>query len=583
MTVTATSGVAASKASAHAQATAFANTLAPLRRLSAVIRLAVALVCAVLVLADPRPASPYALAALFCYLLWCAYLMASRDVSGPPGRALWHSAADVFWTLLMWHVPGEVNPLIAIALLQPIVVACIGPDARRGMLLAAVAAMGVLIERDHAIEGLHISEHHGLLALGLLALGPCAALCAQPMTRVRQRLVLIGDISATIDPRRGVEVVAGRLLEALRACTGAPVAALVLPAAEDAPAMVSSTEEGSFRMGAKVHERLESLLGELPACPVIYVKHRPRWLSAVRFCGPDRPAAQTEANLAEVAALLGVTALAIVPLLRYQQRHGNLILGHVDERPRMSDVLAVFDAAPELSQRIELAAIVDQLQEESAAHERERIGRDLHDSAVQPYLGLKFAVEAAALRIPPGNPARREVDALTALVNAEVGELREFISGLRSGEPMGDNALLPAVRRQVTRFSRLFNMKVTLDVPPELVTSRRVASDLCHLVNEALNNVRRHAPARHVQITLTESNGTIELRVRDDAATVTGQVLPEFTPLSLSERVAELGGSLRVDRIGGLDTEVVIDIPLRSHDAAPAADLSTPNSVCTAC
>ena len=82
----------------------------------------------------------------------------------------------------------------------------------------------------------------------------------------------------------------------------------------------------------------------------------------------------------------------------------------------------------------------------AAAAERERIGRDLHDSAIQPYLGLKYAVEAVALRIAPDNPARREVDTLVALVNAEVGELREFISGLRSGEPKGDNALLPAVR-----------------------------------------------------------------------------------------------------------------------------------------
>jgi signal transduction histidine kinase len=316
---------------------------------------------------------------------------------------------------------------------------------------------------------------------------------------------------------------------------------------------------------------------------VTYTKRRLRWRSPVRFCGPQRPAAHTEANLAEVAALLGVAALAIVPLLRYEQRHGHLILGHVDARLRMPDVAALFVAAPELFQRVEQAALVDQLQEECAAHERESIGRDLHDSAIQPYLGLKYAVEAVALRIASDNPARREVDMLVALVNAEVGELREFISGLRSGEPRGDHALLMAVRRQVGRFSRLFNIEVTLDVPRELSTSRRVAGALCHLVNEALNNVRKHTPARHVWVTLSRRGGSIELRVRDDAATVTGQVTPEFTPRSLSERVAALGGELRIERVGGLDTEVVIDIPLPRHEVARAADSPTPQPVCTPC
>ena len=120
-------------------------------------------------------------------------------------------------------------------------------------------------------------------------------------------------------------------------------------------------------------------------------------------------------------------------------------------------------------------------------------------------------------------------------------------------------------------------------LPAELATSRRVAGALCHLVNEALNNVRRHTPARHVRVTLTEGHGTIELRVRDDAASVTGQVTAEFVPRSLSERVAALGGSLRIERVGGLDTEVVIDIPLRSQEAAPTADLPPFEPVSTPC
>src|SRR5206468_640372 len=127
-----------------------------------------------------------------------------------------------------------------------------------------------------------------------------------------------------------------------------------------------------------------------------------------------------------------VNTLAIVPLLRYARRHGQFVVGFRELRPRAQELAALAEGAPELFRIIEQAALVDRLQEESAAHERARIGRDLHDSAIQPYLGLKYAVEGVAQRIAADNPARGDIDALVDLVNGEVDALREIISGLRS-------------------------------------------------------------------------------------------------------------------------------------------------------
>ena len=41
--------------------------------------------------------------------------------------------------------------------------------------------------------------------------------------------------------------------------------------------------------------------------------------------------------------------------------------------------------------------------------ERQKISRDIHDSAVQPYIGLKLALEALARKIPPEHPLSRDV------------------------------------------------------------------------------------------------------------------------------------------------------------------------------
>jgi signal transduction histidine kinase len=50
--------------------------------------------------------------------------------------------------------------------------------------------------------------------------------------------------------------------------------------------------------------------------------------------------------------------------------------------------------------------------------------------------------------------------------------------------------------------------------------------------------------------------------VRDDAGSVRGRSFAEFLPTSLSERASELGGSLKISRPDGLNTELVIQIPL---------------------
>ena len=126
-------------------------------------------------------------------------------------------------------------------------------------------------------------------------------------------------------------------------------------------------------------------------------------------------------------------SLHVVPMTRYSRQHGHFIVGYKASNGARWDASALATTAPELLRIIEQATLVDQLQEESASHERARIGRDLHDSAIQPYLGLKYAVECVALRIPKENPARAEIDALADLVNGEVSALRELISGLRTG------------------------------------------------------------------------------------------------------------------------------------------------------
>jgi signal transduction histidine kinase len=535
-----------------------------IRRFSAGMRVITALLCTVLFFSTENNIDARVLAVLLAYGLWSAWLLWVEASGRGLRSALWSYWIDVAWSLMLMKLWSGGALLMLITLVQPVVLASIGYGITQGLLLSLLATSGLIAyHASDLMSSPSLGWHRHMQIMIMLALAPSAALIARPMGIRFRWSTLLSQLEAQLDPRHGLNPICAELVERLRDATQATVVALVLPSSQGAPAMIASREEGSFRANAEVHARLEALLAQMPDCTVSYVR-RPWW--------DPRPSTRLHADLplpaglstplSELALTLDVRCLHALSLTRYAHQHGHIVVGYGSKRGAVYDVSALADVVPELLRVVEQAALVDQLQEESAGHERARIGRDLHDSAIQPYLGLKYAVESVALRIPRDNPARAEVDSLAELVNGEVAALRELISGLRTGNDQGDNALVPAVRRQVRRFSVLFGIDIVLECPDKLPTTRVMASSLFHLVNEVLNNIRKHTAARHIWITLSVQASMIKLMVRDDAGSLRGHPADDFRPVSLSERVAELNGTLHIGRPDGLNTEFVIQIPL---------------------
>ena len=536
---------------------------AEMRRFSAGMRAIVAILCTLLLFGGPRSPGPVAAVVLLAYGVWSAHVLWTEATGRRYAHSVLHYWVDVTWAAVTLQLTATATDMLVLTLVQPVVLASIGYGVRRGLELALFGALGVLVDFSNPlVQSLDTTLARALPAVGVLALVPAAALLSRPMSVLRQRLALVAEIEASLDPRRGLNAVAALLVEHLRQGTGAQVVALVLPSAGGSPAMLCSATEGSFRASDQVHLHLEALLADTPGIAVTHVR-RQRWrpVSGTRVLGGVAPAALPQ-RMDSVADLLEVRTVIVVPLLRYQRRHGHLLLGLTSASNRSQDVMALAQAAPELLRIVEQAALVDQLQEASAGQERARIGRDLHDSAIQPYLGLKYAVECVALRIPPDNPVRREVDALAELVNGEVALLRELISGMRSGANPGDSALVPAVRRQARRFALLFGIDVEVNCPESLATTRALADALFHMVNEALNNIRKHSVARRVWITMSADGALFTLVVRDDGGSQAGRPAAPFFPASLTERAKELGGSLEISQPDGLNVQIVVKIPL---------------------
>lgn len=199
------------------------------------------------------------------------------------------------------------------------------------------------------------------------------------------------------------------------------------------------------------------------------------------------------------------------------------------------------------------------LAKEAVDSERARIGRDLHDSAIQPYIGLKFAIEAVQRQAGPDNPVAADLAQLVAMVSDELATMRGVVSGLRGASGQGEVSLSSAVRRQASRFALLFGIQVKVEVEGEMPVSRRIAGEIFHIVAEGLSNIRRHTPSRQASISLHEVGGLLLLSISNTTDPQSARV-PEFTPVSLSERAAALGGSVRIGRDES-STTVTVRVP----------------------
>jgi signal transduction histidine kinase len=214
---------------------------------------------------------------------------------------------------------------------------------------------------------------------------------------------------------------------------------------------------------------------------------------------------------------------------------------------------------------LEHAELMEQLKRQMAMSERARIGRDLHDSAVQPYVGLKFGLEALARQVGPGDAAYKGLQQLAAAAHAELQSLRELISGLRRGDDVPlDTTSLVDLETQSRRFESLYGLRVAIFAPQAHRIRGALAAHVQHLINEGLSNAKRHANATAATVLIDVDDDFIRLRMRNDHGHGGKRVDPAlFTPTSIRERALALGATVDLQQEDDM-TEVSIDIPADS-------------------
>ncbi|MCG2576473.1 histidine kinase [Dechloromonas sp. XY25] len=536
------------------------------RRLIESLRVMLAIIAGLLMFdVPPENRLPLAIGVL-AFSIYAAVILwlAANGATGARHRVFcWLDAA---WFLLLLGLAGERGVPYFQFLLFPVYFAAWRSGYRESVAIAAFAGLSSIVV--FALQAPGISWERLLaLPLSLLLVGPISAALARGEAAIREEQAFAASVVEGLDSRRGFDALIPELIARIARPLGASAALLAVHTFEGRSRIFCwETESGPAELSALAAQAVAEQVLSLTPDLALGWSGAQRWWEHDRLLGfgparlPLAPGATDRAIAVALAGLTGRNRLLSVPLSPSGIGRVRLILAG-DMLPvsvRWLEMLA--HIVDQVGPSVENAYLRERLATEAADTERARIGRDLHDSAIQPYIGLKFAIEAVQRRAGRDTPLAADLERLVAMASEELASMREVISGLRGAPGKGGALLSSAVRRQAQRFGQLFGIAVEVEVAGEMPVSRRIAGEVFHIVAEGLSNIRRHTQARRAWISLNAAGGMLVLGIRNpnDAGKAAA---PRFTPISLSERAAALGGSLELD-CDAAGTTVTVRVPI---------------------
>lgn len=237
------------------------------------------------------------------------------------------------------------------------------------------------------------------------------------------------------------------------------------------------------------------------------------------------PAATSSAALTVLFSFAGSVALG---LWIYR------IADDAEERARLLDELTA--AQDELATLHRDAGVTD---------ERQRLARELHDTIAQTLAGTVLLAQRARRELATGALSDATLGSLEDAAREALTETRTLVAGSAPVE-LGAG-LAGALEVLAERFRRESGASITVSVALDAPLQRDAEVALLRCAQEGLANVRKHAGASTVAVTLDGDGADAVLRVTDDGRGLDPAAIPDGFGLSgLRARLALVGGSLAV-------------------------------------
>jgi signal transduction histidine kinase len=250
-----------------------------------------------------------------------------------------------------------------------------------------------------------------------------------------------------------------------------------------------------------------------------------------------------------------------VPLYRREVIVNRLYLTSKRDVFELSDITFLLQVLEQVIPAIENVQILDQLASDAAEQQRQKISRDIHDTVIQPYIGIKLGLEALEMKSDTEAVSKADIERLINIADSSISDLRGYISKLRgkTNEQEG-SILISAIKQQAAKFEEFYGIKVDVSSKDGFLINDRLAAEVFQIVTEGLSNIKRHTNAKHsvINLLIDGENLFLEIENDNDEKNKSKEI---FVPKSIFGRVEALGGSSNVVQNNG-STKVSIEIPL---------------------
>lgn len=209
-----------------------------------------------------------------------------------------------------------------------------------------------------------------------------------------------------------------------------------------------------------------------------------------------------------------------------------------------------------------LAAHALTLEQLTVSRERNRLARELHDTLAHTLSSAAVQLDSALVRWPQmPTEANTRLEATLTTLRAGLDETRRALQALRA-TPLTDLGLVLALRSLTEDWNARHSFALAADLPE---TVENVPEEVEHtfyrVVQEALDNIYRHANAHHASLCLKQANGLLILSITDDGEGFTPNTMENSSRMGLQgmrERAEMIGAQFTLTSTPDKGTQIYL-------------------------
>ena len=475
---------------------------------------------------------------------------------------------DVVWYLALIALSNGTSSIFFFFFFFSILIAAFRSGFNAGLSVTVISALFFsIIGYATAPHGQEFELNRFLIRpVYLMMLGYMISYWGGQEIKFKRHLVLLRDVNRLSNPRFGINRTLSNIINQLRAFYDAESCILITfnsseeiydwrESSRDKPSDVLKTEQ------TKAAAPLIKLPGELA---IFHQNNTKFWFLSPNSCAYDLSSGR-KAEIAPnvciaLADLLETESFLTVPVMQHGEAVGRIYLTSNQNCFENSEIEFISQLTEQVLRAVENVGLLNRLASGAADAQRQKISRDLHDSTIQPYIGLKLGLEALAIKCAAGAVIENDLEKLINLTDSTIAELRGYVSNLRgeTGDTKG-SVLIQAVKQQALKLRKYYDINVSVEVADVFHLNDRLAAEVFQIVSEGLSNIKRHTKAKNAMIRLRQDAKKLFLEIENEIGD--SGTAPNFLPKSIAGRVESLGGATRVESLADY-TKISVEIPL---------------------